>query len=77
MMGVFALLQHGERDRLGFAAVVTSICVATLGRPALIMDRALTERAKSDASLTGRKVAGFLALILTGFAAAVWSTFGE
>lgn len=77
MIGTFALLQHAERDRLGLAAVVGSICVSTLGRPALIMDRVLTDEANNDPSLTPRKVAGIVALIVSGGAAAVWSAIGR
>ena len=77
MIALFGLLQRADVDRLGFAAVVASICIATLGRPALIMDRVLTREAERDNSLTGRKVAGIVALMVVGLAAAAWSVWNE
>jgi len=76
MIALFALLNHSEIDQLGFAGVLASVCIATLGRPALIMDRALTREAERDRSLNGRKAAGIVAFIVAALAAAAWSTWG-
>lgn len=75
MIALFAVLQRAEVDRLGFAGVVVAICIATLGRPALIMDRVLSTKAQTDGTLTSRKVAGVVALIVTAGAAAAWSVW--
>ena len=77
MIALFAFLQHADVDRLGFAAVVAAICIATLGRPALIMDRVLTTKAQTDTTLTRRKIAGVAALLVTAGAAAAWSVWLE
>lgn len=77
MLGLFALLNTGERDRLGFAGVIGAVCVATLGRPALIMDRALTREAARDPALNKRKAAGIIAFIAAALVAAAWATMGD
>ena len=77
MIALFALLNHSEVDRLGFAGVLASVCIATLGRPALIMDLAITREAERDRSLNGRKAAGIVALVISALAAAAWSTWGR
>ncbi|TQJ52245.1 hypothetical protein [Phycicoccus sp. SLBN-51] len=77
MIALFGFLQRTDVDRLGFAVVVGAICIATLGRPALIMDRILKPEAQTDSTLTNRKVAGVVALIVAAGAAAAWSVWLE
>lgn len=77
LAAVFAILERSTMARLGMSMVVLAICVSTLGRPALIMDRVLTKQAQADPSLTRRKVAGYIALILAALTAAgveTWRT---
>ena len=47
MIALFGFLQRTDVDRLGFAVVVGAICIATLGGPALIMDREQREAAEA------------------------------
>ncbi len=77
MIALFAILERTEIARFGFAAMLGAICFATLGRPALIMDLALTPAARRDPSLTSRKVAGYVALVVVGAAAAGWAVWSE
>ena len=72
---VFAFFERSTTARLGMAAVILAISVGTLGRPALIMDRALTNQAQADPSLTRRKAAGYIALVLAAGTAAALETW--
>ncbi len=75
MAAIFAIFERSTTARLGMAMVILAICVGTLGRPALIMDRALANQAQTDPSLTRRKVAGYIALVLAALTAAGWETW--
>ena len=75
MAAIFGFFERGATARLGMASVILAICVGTLGRPALIMDRALMNQAQIDPSLTRRKVAGYVALLVAAGTAAAWETW--
>lgn len=64
-VGVF---DDSNGDRLGLAAMIGLVCIVTLGRPALLVDDVLTDQAKSDSRLDGRKAAGTGALLVSLFA---------
>ena len=73
----FALSAHRDQARWAGVAVLLTACIATGGRPALIMDKVLPVKTQKHDRLKRRGFIGQLAVIVVIIVVATWQTLLE